>query len=95
MKEIKHFLEDGIYISKHALERAKERNITQEILKRVLNNPDQVVDDDSGKQGQKIYQSLIEFEENSTYLVRVFVNAQKQPNVVKSVYKTSKVQKYL
>ncbi len=64
------------------------------MIREILSNPDQIVDDKTGEEGQKVFQSIINFPENSTYLVRVFVNTLKDPNVVKSVYKTLKISKY-
>ncbi|TAE23848.1 MAG: DUF4258 domain-containing protein [Cytophagales bacterium] len=81
-------------LSKHVIERATERAITELMIREILSNPDQIVDDKTGEEGQKVFQSIINFPENSTYLVRVFVNTLKDPNVVKSVYKTLKISKY-
>lgn len=82
------------HLSKHVVEQAELRDIPIDIITTVLNQPDQIVNDESADEGQKVYQSIIDFGEKGTYLVRVFVNTQRQPNVVKSVYKTSKIRKY-
>lgn len=59
-----------------------------------MHSPGQIVDDESGEPEQKVFQSIITFAGKGDYLVRVFVNMDKQPPVVKSVYKTSKINKY-
>lgn len=82
-------------LSTHVKERALERGIGDEVIKAVLSAPDSIVDDALGGLNQKVYQALVDFPGKGTYLVRVFVNCGKQPNVVKTVYKTSKISKYL
>ena len=42
-----------------------------------------------------VYQSRVEFEEpGKTYLLRVFVDIDRQPAEVVTAYRTSKVEKY-
>lgn len=82
-------------LSEHVLTRAEERSIPQTIIDQVLSNPDQIVDDESGETGQKVYQAIIDFETGKRYLVRVFVNTVREPNVVKTVYRTSKISRYV
>jgi len=41
----------------------------------------------------RIYQSLLN-ENGQIFLLRVFVNIIKQPNVIVTLYKTTKIQKY-
>lgn len=82
-------------LSAHVKEQAIERAISLDMIEAILNNPAQILDDNkSGEDHQKIYQSLMDFPGKGTYLVRVCVNCEKQPNVVKTVYKTSKIAKY-
>ena len=75
-------------ISKHCLEQIKLRGITVDELNSVLKKPDLVL-----KQGEEItvYQALT-FDKN--YLIRIFVNTLKQPNLIITAYKTSKINKY-
>jgi hypothetical protein len=82
-------------ISKHALEQAIERGMTEQTIWEILADPEQIGDDESGEEGQKVFQKRIISSENKTYLVRVFVNMNKNPPVVKTVYKTSKITKYI
>ncbi len=84
-----------IYVmSNHVLERAQERGISLLTIDAILENPHQIIADESGETGQQVYQSIVSFEEKGDYLVRVFVNTAKAPPVVKSAYKTSKISKY-
>ena len=64
------------------------------MIEDILDSPDQIVDDESGEVGQKVYQSIVKLSEKKTYLVRVCVNTDKQPNVTKTVYLTSKIRRY-
>ena len=79
-------------LSDHVKQRANERGIPLEMIDQIMNAPQQTVDET--EPGQKVYQSVITFPENKTYLVRVFIDTEKEPNVVKSVYRTSKLDKY-
>ena len=56
----------------------------------VLTNPQQILTEE----GKKVYQSIINFEKERSYLVRVIVNIDKEPNNVITVYRTSKIEKY-
>lgn len=79
-------------LSNHVKQRAEERGISSEIIEQIINSPQQIVTEEETE--QKVYQSLIAFQENKTYLVRVFVNTGEEPNIIKSVYRTSKIDKY-
>ena len=76
--------------SNHALEQMQNRSISATIVTEVLNNPKQVIIEEE----KKIYQSIINFEEEGKYLVRIFINTMKEPNVIITVYRTSKIGKY-
>ena len=68
------------------------RNIPEEMVVDIIENPDQVL-----FQGPEkiIHQSIRLFEtEETKYLVRVFINVVKIPNLVITVYRTSKIEKY-
>jgi len=58
-------------------------------------NPDRILDDPSGEEEQKVYQSCFTFSNQKTYLVRVFVNFGKELPIVKTVYRTSQLNKHL
>ena len=76
-------------ISKHATEQMIIRGIPLSLVKDILAKAQSVL----LEQGKKIYQSIVNFGEGD-YMVRVFVNIIKEPNVVITVYKTSKTNKY-
>jgi hypothetical protein len=40
-------------ISDHAIQRSIERGIPREMIEEILANPDKVIDDESGEEGQK------------------------------------------
>lgn len=63
------------------------RGISKDVVEKILRNPEQVKDEES----KKVYQSIAE---NGNYLIRIFVNHKQHPNVVITVYKTSKIKKY-
>lgn len=73
--------------SKHALEQMQLRGINRTTVEDTLTKPDQIIE----KKGKKIYQSILS---DNNYLIRIFVNIKKKPNIVITVYKTSKISKY-
>ena len=76
-------------ISGHAEEQMNKRNISKEIVDKILQQPEQIINEET----YTIYQSIID-ENGKSYLYRVFVNTKKDPSVVLKVYKTSKTDKY-
>ncbi len=81
-----------IQISKHAREQMKKRGISEEMVFEIVQSPDQEISEYFDK---KIYQSIKYFEKDKKeFLVRVFVNIIKQPNLVITVYRTTKIEKY-
>ena len=78
--------------SKHAREQMVRRNINPDIVLSVISHPDQKVVDDEDL-AIVICQSLIK-ENEQMFLLRVFVNRDKQPNVIVTLYKTTKISKY-
>lgn len=79
----------NIIFSRHALEQAKIRNITEKSIQEVVEKPEKIIDYD---ECIKIYQSLKKLDK--PYLLRVFINTCKEPFVIITVYKTSKIEKY-
>ena len=79
--------------SNHALEQMKRREISREMVLLAINQPHQVVGD-VNDMIIVIYQLLIK-ENGQSFLLRVFVNRDKQPNMIGTVYKTTKITKYL
>ncbi|MFN4254485.1 MAG: DUF4258 domain-containing protein [Saprospiraceae bacterium] len=78
--------------SNHAKEEMRNRQIPLEIAEDVLNYPDQSFLQDEGKM---VFQGVRRFPEGRDYLVRIFVNIDKDPSLVITLYRTSKIEKYL
>jgi len=76
--------------SKHALEQIRNRCLDQAIIDNSLSRPDKQITDATGL---TVYQKLAK-ENGKHYLYRVFVNHDKKPPLVVTVYKTSKIDKY-
>jgi hypothetical protein len=78
--------------SKHAEEQMFRRNISKDVVIAVVTQPDQkIVDSDNPE--MLIFQSLVK-EDDKIFLIRVFVNRNRNPNVIVTVYKTTKIDKY-
>lgn len=82
---------DHFQLSLHALEQMELRGIFEEVVFEVLYNPDKVVDEGNN---QLIFQKLVMLNETKEYMIRIFVNSGKTPNLVKTVYRSSKISKY-
>ena len=80
-------IERSFKLSRHALDQMQLRNISEKIVYDILLNPDQIRLEDE----KKVYQSIVE---NGRSLIRIFVNHKKNPKVVVTVYKSSKIKKY-
>ena len=79
-------------ITDHAKMEMRRRRITEADITRALSNPEQV--DEVGN-GRVIFQSRIEIGETpKAYLLRVIVDIDRNPPVVVTAYRTSKVEKY-
>ena len=78
-------------ISKHCKEQMQLRNISEKIVFKVLNAPEQIIKENDSIM---VYQTIIISENNERHLFRIFVNASKQSNLVITVYRTSKIDKY-
>ena len=77
--------------SQHAAEEAERRKIHRNLIESVLASPQQIVEEYNG---MKAFQSQMDFGEGKTYLLRALVNDTVTPNIVVTVYKTSKIKKY-
>jgi len=79
-----------VILSKHAKEQLLSRGIDEKVVWEILgkNKPYKA------EEGLTIYHGLIT-ENNKPYLIRIFVNENINPNLVVTVYKTSKTGKYL
>ncbi|NMF86205.1 DUF4258 domain-containing protein [Nodosilinea sp. P-1105] len=79
------------YLTHHAEQELKRRDIPRIFLNRVLRNPQQIVDE---RDDRRAYQSQIEFANGKIYLVRAIVDEETEPNTVVTVYRTSRISKY-
>jgi uncharacterized DUF497 family protein len=75
--------------TKHAQENLEKRKIPLSLVKSVLENPEQVVEE----KGMSVYQSLVEIG-GTTQLLRVVVNNRTNPALVITVYPTSQIKRY-
>ena len=75
--------------SNHALLQMKLRQISKSMVERILENPEQIIKEN----GHKVYQSVVLINKKK-YLIRIFVSYKKSPNIIITVYRTSKIKKY-
>jgi hypothetical protein len=81
---------DEYRIASHATVEMERRGIDQTIVRRVLAAPEQR---HTVRAGRHVLQSRIAFDDK-IYLVRVFVDVDRKPADVVTVYRTSKIAKY-
>jgi hypothetical protein len=78
-------------LSRHAEEEMVRRQISRQLVESVLENPEQRLAEPGGKQ---IFQSRYRSEDGRMYLLRAIVNMLREPAVVVTLYRTSKIDKY-
>ena len=78
------------FLTPHALSEMKRRNIDIGTVVGILNAPEQR---SRVRAGRDVLQGRI-IADGKTYLVRVFVDIDRDPPAVVTVYRTSKVDKY-
>jgi len=79
-------------ITDHAQFEMDRRRITVAQVAQVLLVPEQT---EIIRPGRAVYQSRVEFDEPpQSYLLRVFVDVDRQPPEVVTAYRTSKIEKY-
>jgi hypothetical protein len=76
--------------SVHAKERMRARGITESDISDAIKRPDSAVYEHRCKE---IIHKII-FENDEKKLLRIFVNTCKEPNLIITAYKTSKIDKY-
>jgi hypothetical protein len=77
-------------LSEHAEAEMARRQVPLTWVEATMRAPGQIV---PGDQNRKVYQSRI-VADGKTYLVRLIVEDWRQPPVVVTVYRTSKIEKY-
>ena len=83
-------MEKTSYIfSEHANQQIAARNLNMQLIVDAIAAPDFIQEED----GLTVYMKVV-IEVQKSYLLRIFINKNKEPNVVVTVYKTSKIKKY-
>jgi len=77
--------------SKHAQEEMVRRAIPRHMVDDALQAPQQIIDMPDGK---KAYQSQLDFGSGRIFLLRVIVAVDVNPQLVVTVYRTSKISNY-
>ena len=76
----------------HALAEMARRGISQEHVRDVLTSPEQM---EEIREGRAVYQAKYDTgEPRKPYLLRIFVDIDRKPPHVVTVYRTSKIEKY-
>jgi hypothetical protein len=77
-------------ITPHAAFEMRRRHITAAIVRRVVASPEQR---HGVRPGRDVLQSTVDFD-GKTYLVRIFVDVDRTPAEVVTVYRTRRIAKY-
>ena len=79
-------------ISEHALFEMKRRGLSEELVRSVMSSPEQRMD---ARPGRVVLKSRIPMGEPAKpYLLRVFLDVDRRPAPVVTVYRTGKISKY-
>jgi hypothetical protein len=76
----------GAILTQHALDQMAKRQIAEDAVRAVLAAPEEVLSD---RPGRVVAQSLVE-----GYLLRIFVDVDREPAEIVTVYRTSNLTKY-
>jgi len=78
-------------LSEHARDELVLRSIPPVILKGLLDQPEQIVEE---REGRQAYQSRIDFGGGRIFLVRAIVAVDVTPAIVVTVYRTRRIARY-
>lgn len=79
-------------LTDHARLEMGRRQISEDEIAKILAKPEQILND---RPGRMVYQSRIDMgEPPNPYLIRVFVDVDRDLPEIVTVYRTSKVEKY-
>ncbi|MCX6299992.1 MAG: DUF4258 domain-containing protein [Bacteroidetes bacterium] len=79
--------------SKHALEQMFNRSIQEANVIETMVNPDDIINEE---ENQFIYQKTFQNKVGlDNYMIRVFINGNNDPGLIKTLYLTTKLNKYL
>ena len=81
---------DNYLVTSHAAFEMRRRGIEEGVVRQVLAAPEQR---DAVRPGRDVLQSRIAFA-GKTYLLRVFVDIDRDPAEIVTVYRTSRIAKY-
>lgn len=77
-------------ITDHARMQMRRRNITETMVLEVLAAPDERF---QIREGRELFQSVRKMEEKE-YMIRIFVDVDRNPAEIVTVYRTTKIGKY-
>jgi hypothetical protein len=79
-------------LTKHAKDEMVRRQINEAEVAQVISSPEQIL---TARKGRNIYQSRISVGvSEKSYLLRIFIDVDRSPMEVVTVYRTSKIEKY-
>jgi hypothetical protein len=78
--------------SKHAEEQLIRRSLDRNIVESVILNPEQILED-ANDEDITIFQSIVK-EDDKLFLYRIFANTKSLPNMIVTLYRTTKIEKY-
>ena len=81
---------EGWVLTQHAEQELARRGMSYDTVAEVLAGPEQRL---SVRRGREVLQSRL-VQEGRTYLIRVFVDIDRDPPAVVTAYRTSKIGKY-
>lgn len=82
----------AISLSSHALSEISRRRLPLSLVETVARNPEQVLPARNGLECRQSH--FLDPNSGKEYLLRVIVDPQRDPNLVVTAYKTSKITKY-
>jgi hypothetical protein len=81
-----------VIFTSHASFEIKRRSLTEEIVRHVIEHPEQHWE---VRKGRAVYQAQVKMEiPEKDYLIRVFVDIDREPAEVVTAYRTTKIEKY-
>jgi hypothetical protein len=78
--------------SKHAEEQLIRRSLDRNRIESVVLDPEQILENENDAD-ITIFQSIVK-EDGKLFLYRVFMNTKLLPNVIVTLYRTTKIEKY-
>ena len=70
----------------------KRRNLTEEIVRHAIENAEQHWE---VRKGRAVYQTCLKMDKpEKNYLIRVFVDINREPSEIVTAYRTTKIEKY-